>query len=69
MESAGDCVIGMCTDLQGPPELIPQFLEQWERGASMVLGKKKTSQESPAFFALRGLSYSGSSFWDPCRSS
>jgi glycosyltransferase involved in cell wall biosynthesis len=57
LESGGDCVIGMCTDLQDPPELIPQFLEQWERGASMVLGKKKTSQESPVFFALRGFYY------------
>jgi glycosyltransferase involved in cell wall biosynthesis len=57
LESGGDCVIGMCTDLQDPPELIPQFLEQWERGASMVLGKKKTSQESPAFFAVRGIYY------------
>jgi glycosyltransferase involved in cell wall biosynthesis len=56
-ESAGDCIIGMCTDLQDPPELIPQFLEHWDRGASMVLGKKRTSQESPAFFALRGLYY------------
>lgn len=56
-EVAGDCIIAMCTDLQDPPELIPQFLEQWERGASMVLGKKRTSQESPTFFALRGLYY------------
>jgi hypothetical protein len=47
----------MCTDLQDPPELIPQFMEQWDRGASMVLGKKRTSQESPTFFALRGLYY------------
>ena len=57
LESAGDCVIAMCTDLQDPPELIPQFLEQWKRGASMVLGQKRTSQESPIFFALRSLYY------------
>lgn len=57
LECPGDCVVVMCTDLQDPPELIPQFLEQWDRGASMVLGKKKSSQESPAFFALRGLYY------------
>ena len=57
LESGGDCVIGMCTDLQDPPELIPEFLAQWERGASMVLGKKRTSEESPVFFALRGLYY------------
>jgi glycosyltransferase involved in cell wall biosynthesis len=57
LESAGDCVIILATDLQDPPELIPQFLDQWERGASMVVGKKKTSQESPAFFALRSFYY------------
>ena len=57
LESAGDCVIGMATDLQDPPELIPRFLEHWNQGASMVLGKKKKSEESLAFFALRGLYY------------
>jgi glycosyltransferase involved in cell wall biosynthesis len=57
LEAPGDCVIVLATDLQDPPELIPEFLEQWDRGASMVLGKKKSSQESPSFFALRGLYY------------
>jgi polyisoprenyl-phosphate glycosyltransferase len=57
MESAGDCVIVMCTDLQDPPELICQFVEQWRLGASMVLGRKRTSQESPLFFALRSIYY------------
>ena len=57
LEASGDCVIVLAADLQDPPELIPQFLEHWERGASMVLGKKKSSQESPTFFALRGLYY------------
>lgn len=57
LESAGDCAIVLATDLQDPPELIPQFLEQWGRGASMVLGRKRTSEESPVFFALRGLYY------------
>jgi len=57
MEAPGDCVIVMCTDLQDPPELIPAFLEQWNRGASMVLGQKRTSQESASFFAIRSLYY------------
>jgi glycosyltransferase involved in cell wall biosynthesis len=57
LESAGDCVIVMASDLQDPPELIPDFLAQWEKGASMVLGQKRTSAESPSFFALRGLYY------------
>lgn len=37
MESAGHCVIAMCTDLQDPPELISQFLAAWERGASVAV--------------------------------
>jgi len=57
LQVAGDCVICMCTDLQDPPELIPQFLEHWQRGASVVVGQKRTSDESPMFFALRGLYY------------
>lgn len=57
LNAPGDCIIAMCTDLQDPPELIPQFLEQWQRGASMVLGQKRSSQESPIFFALRSLYY------------
>ena len=57
MESGGNCVIAMCTDLQDPPELIPEFLDYWQRGASMVLGQKRSSQESPTFFALRSLYY------------
>lgn len=57
LETSGDCVIVMATDLQDPPELIPQFLEHWKRGASMVLGQKRTSHESPSFFALRGIYY------------
>jgi glycosyltransferase involved in cell wall biosynthesis len=57
MEAAGDCVIVMSTDLQDPPELIPDFITHWERGASMVLGKKTTSHKRPVLFLLRGLYY------------
>lgn len=57
LEAPGDCVIVLAADLQDPPELIPQFLAQWERGASMVLGQKRKSQESTAFFALRSVYY------------
>jgi glycosyltransferase involved in cell wall biosynthesis len=57
MESAGDCVIVMCTDLQDPPELISQFLAAWERGASVAVGQKKASAESLLFWAVRSLYY------------
>jgi glycosyltransferase involved in cell wall biosynthesis len=59
MESGGDCAILMCTDLQDPPEVIPQFLEAWENGASAVVGQKRSSEESPVFWALRSLYYRG----------
>jgi len=57
MEAPGDCVISMCTDLQDPPELIPKFLEAWEQGASVAVGQKRTSAESPLFWAVRSLYY------------
>jgi dolichol-phosphate mannosyltransferase len=34
----GDAALIMCADLQDPPELIPQLLEQWERGYDNVYG-------------------------------
>lgn len=57
LQAEGDCVIQMCTDLQDPPELIPLFLEAWERGASIAVGQKKTSRESRAFWILRSIYY------------
>jgi polyisoprenyl-phosphate glycosyltransferase len=57
MEASGDCVVVMSTDLQDPPELIPLFIKEWDHGASIVLGQKKTSEEAPIFFALRSLYY------------
>ena len=57
MESAGDCVISMCTDLQDPPELIPQFIAAWEQGASVAVGQKKTSAESRFLWLVRSLYY------------
>ncbi len=32
----GDAVVYMDTDLQDPPELIPQMVEQWRQGAQVV---------------------------------
>ena len=59
MESGGDCAILMCTDLQDPPELIPRFLEAWNGGAKVVVGQKRSSEESVLFWALRTLYYRG----------
>ncbi len=57
LQARGDAVVVMASDLQDPPELIPEFLSKWTSGAPVVLGVKKTSSESPAFYAVRTLYY------------
>ncbi len=42
----GDAVVLMAADLQDPPELIPEFLRQWERGYEnvyMIVESRKDS--------------------------
>ncbi len=41
----GDVVVGMACDLQDPPELIPQFIDRWENGSKIVLGRNPESEE------------------------
>jgi polyisoprenyl-phosphate glycosyltransferase len=57
MQARGDAVIGMASDFQDPPELIPRFLEKWEAGYRIVLGVKEQAQESGLFYALRSRYY------------
>jgi polyisoprenyl-phosphate glycosyltransferase len=40
-------------DFQDPPEMIPDFVREWENGYSMVLAIKKTSGEHPLMFWIR----------------
>lgn len=53
----GDAVICLASDLQDPPELIIDFVKQWEEGYKVVMGVKSKSEESPVMFALRKLYY------------
>ncbi len=57
LQAKGDAVMSLVADLQDPPELIPDFLRKWEAGAKVVIGVKKTSEESRWMFALRQLFY------------
>ncbi|MCL1985407.1 MAG: glycosyltransferase family 2 protein [Betaproteobacteria bacterium] len=38
LQAQGVAVIGMASDLEDPPELIPRFIEEWEKGAAVVAG-------------------------------
>jgi len=53
MQARGDAVIAMASDLQDPPEIIPQFVQKWKDGYKIVLGQKTNSEESPLFFLIR----------------
>lgn len=56
-QAKGDAVMLMVSDLQDPPELIPQFIEQWERGHKVVVGIKNKSKENPLMYAFRNMFY------------
>ena len=43
--SHGKAVILMSADFQDPIDLIPKYIEEWEQGHLVVMGKK-TSEES-----------------------
>lgn len=41
----GDCVVIIDADLQDPPEVISQFLEEWENGSEVVYGVRKKRED------------------------
>lgn len=55
--SDADCTILINCDLQDPPELIPQFVTEWENGYKVVLGIKQRSDEIIVMRALRRFYY------------
>jgi glycosyltransferase involved in cell wall biosynthesis len=57
LQGQGDAVIAMASDLQDPPERIPEFIKQWEAGYKVVIGIKTQSQEFGIFYILRTLYY------------
>jgi glycosyltransferase involved in cell wall biosynthesis len=52
-QASGDAVILLFADLQDPPELLCQMVEEWDKGTPVVLAIKKTSQENGLMFWLR----------------
>lgn len=54
---SGDVVIGLAADLQDPPELIPEFIREWEKGYKLVYGQKLSSDEGFIKHGLRSLYY------------
>lgn len=57
LQANGDAIIAMASDLQDPPERIPEFLEKWEKGYPVVIGVKEKTEASFLFHFLRTLYY------------
>lgn len=56
-QTTGDAVMGMCADLQDPPELIPEFVKKWEQGYKIVAAVKKQTDELWLMAILRKCYY------------
>lgn len=56
-QCTGDCAISICCDFQDPVELIPRFVEEWEKGHKIVSAIKSSSKENPIIYALRSIYY------------
>ena len=57
LQTTGDCTISMVCDFQDPIELIPRYLEEWEKGYKIVIGIKTSSKENKIMYHLRSLYY------------
>ncbi|WP_300317387.1 glycosyltransferase family 2 protein [Accumulibacter sp.] len=53
LQARGDAIIAMASDLQEPPELIPEFLARWEQGYRVVAGVKPSSAHTTAMSFVR----------------
>jgi glycosyltransferase involved in cell wall biosynthesis len=57
LQTRGDAVIVLMSDLQDPPEVLAQLLEQWEKGVPIVIAVKRQSHESAPMFLVRKMFY------------
>ncbi len=57
IQSYGDAVILIESDLQTRPSYIPVFVEKWEEGYKIVAGVKAHSTENPIMFGIRKVFY------------
>ena len=44
-QATGNAVIYLASDLQDPPSLIDEFIENWEKGCEVVIARKYDSQK------------------------
>jgi polyisoprenyl-phosphate glycosyltransferase len=57
LQAQGRAVICVASDLQTPPEVIPQFIKHWQEGFRIVAAIRKGSEEGFVMRKLRVLYY------------
>ena len=57
LQSHADACIMIPSDLQDPPEIIPDFLKKWEKGYKIVLAVRTDTEESKMSNILRKAYY------------
>lgn len=57
LQSQGAATIYLASDLQDPPELIPEFIREWENGYKLVMAVKPTAKTSKIFHLIRKAYY------------
>lgn len=57
LQASGDAIIYLASDLQDPPELIPEFIARWEADYKVVVGVKPTSKDTFVLALARRLYY------------
>jgi polyisoprenyl-phosphate glycosyltransferase len=53
----GDAVISMDCDLQDPPEIIPEMIQQWENGYDVVYARRKNYRNDNIFKKVLSVIY------------
>jgi glycosyltransferase involved in cell wall biosynthesis len=57
LQATGEAVVMMASDLEDPPEMIPQFVRQWEEGFKIVLAQKTSTAEFFVMSVVRNAYY------------
>jgi polyisoprenyl-phosphate glycosyltransferase len=57
LQTKGDAVVCLASDLQDPPEIIPEMVRAWESGYRIVAGVKRESRESKTMWMVRSSYY------------
>lgn len=53
LQTRGDATIYLASDLQDPPELIPEFIAHWEKGYKLVMAVKPVSEGNSLMHLFR----------------